>query len=105
MLPSPFVIWVEAVDLGFNSAHSITYCNFGENLHRHNFHGRVTTHRDGFAGGAYRLYSNERLSETQHRKILAKGFCLPKVRVEESKRRYGISRPIIRQGVQGVIHD
>lgn len=105
MLPSPIVTWVEAVDLGFNSTHIITCCNFGENLHRHNFHARVTTHRDGFAGGDYRLYINEHISVNQHRKILIMGVCLPKVRVEEAKRQCSISRRIIRQWAQGGIHD
>ncbi|BBP05160.1 hypothetical protein TPL01_10410 [Sulfuriferula plumbiphila] len=105
MLPSPFATWIKAVDLGFNSAHIITYCNFGENLQPHHFR-RVTAHRrDDFADGAYRLYINERLSATQHRKTLAKGVCLPKVRVEEAKHQCDISRPIIRQGVPGGIHD
>jgi hypothetical protein len=105
LLPSPFATWLEAVDQGFDSAHIITYCNFGENIHRHNFRARVTAHRDDFAGAAYRLCISERLSATQRRKTRAKGVCLSKVHEEEAERQYGISRYIIRQDAQGCIHD
>jgi 6-pyruvoyltetrahydropterin/6-carboxytetrahydropterin synthase len=48
---SPFVTWVEPADLGFNSAHFITYGNVCENLHGHNFHTRVTAHGDDTGEG------------------------------------------------------
>ncbi|MHB1092540.1 6-pyruvoyl trahydropterin synthase family protein [Thiobacillus sp.] len=51
MTPSPFVTWVEPADLGFNSAHFITYGNVCENLHGHNFHTRVTAHGDDTGEG------------------------------------------------------
>ena len=51
MPSTPFVTWVEPADLGFNSAHFITYC---ENLHGHNFHTRVTAHGED-AGEGYVL--------------------------------------------------
>lgn len=51
MQSSPFVTWVEPADLGFNSAHFITYGNICENLHGHNFHTRVVAHgEDGGEG-------------------------------------------------------
>jgi 6-pyruvoyltetrahydropterin/6-carboxytetrahydropterin synthase len=54
-LPStPFVTWVEPADLGFNSAHFITYGTVCENLHGHNFHTRVTAHGED-AGEGYVL--------------------------------------------------
>lgn len=54
MLQSPFVTLVEPADLGFNSAHFITYGNVCENLHGHNFHTRVTAYGDD-AGEGYVL--------------------------------------------------
>lgn len=50
-MPSPFVTWVEPADLGFNSAHFITYGNVCENLHGHNFHTRVTAHGEDTGEG------------------------------------------------------
>lgn len=44
MLQSPYVTLIEPADLGFNSAHFITYGNVCENLHGHNFHTRVTAY-------------------------------------------------------------
>jgi len=51
LTPSPFVTWVEPADLGFNSAHLITYGNVCENLHGHNFHTRVTAHGEDTGEG------------------------------------------------------
>lgn len=51
MKPSPFVTWVEPADLGFNSAHFITYGTVCENLHGHNFHTRVTAHGEDTGEG------------------------------------------------------
>lgn len=51
MLSAPFVTWVEPADLGFNSAHFITYGNICENLHGHNFHARVVAHGDDTGEG------------------------------------------------------
>ncbi len=48
---SPFVTWVEPADLGFSSAHFITYGNVCENLHGHNFHTRVIAHGDDTGDG------------------------------------------------------
>jgi len=48
---SPFVTWVEPAELGFNSAHFITYGNVCENLHGHNFHCRVVAHGDDTGEG------------------------------------------------------
>ncbi len=53
-MQSPFVTLVEPADLGFNSAHFITYGNVCENLHGHNFHTRVTAHGED-AGEGYVL--------------------------------------------------
>lgn len=50
-MPSPFVTWVEPADLGFNSAHFITYGNVCENLHGHNFHTRVIAHGEDSGEG------------------------------------------------------
>ena len=41
-LQYPLVTRVEPFELGFNSAHFITYGNVCENLHGHNFHTQVT---------------------------------------------------------------
>lgn len=54
MPSTPFVTWVEPADLGFNSAHFITYGTVCENLHGHNFHTRVTAHGED-AGEGYVL--------------------------------------------------
>lgn len=51
MLASPFTTWVEPADLGFNSAHFITYGQVCENLHGHNFHARVVAHGDDTGEG------------------------------------------------------
>lgn len=51
MTPSPFVTWVEPADLGFNSAHFITYGKVCENLHGHNFHTRVAAHGEDTGEG------------------------------------------------------
>ncbi len=51
MSASPFTTWVEPADLGFNSAHFITYGNVCENLHGHNFHTRVIAHGDDSGEG------------------------------------------------------
>ncbi len=51
MKQSPFVTWVEPADLGFNSAHFITYGKVCENLHGHNFHTRVTAHGEDTGEG------------------------------------------------------
>lgn len=54
MPSAPFVTWVEPADLGFNSAHFITYGSVCENLHGHNFHARVAAH-GGDSGEGYVL--------------------------------------------------
>ncbi len=51
MSSSPFATWVEPADLGFNSAHFITYGQVCENLHGHNFHTRVVAHGDDTGEG------------------------------------------------------
>ncbi|MDD4880624.1 MAG: 6-carboxytetrahydropterin synthase [Gallionellaceae bacterium] len=66
-MSSPFVTWVEPVDLGFNSAHFITYGNVCENLHGHNFHARVAAHGDDMGEG----YVLDFVALTR----LARGIC------------------------------
>lgn len=67
MPSSPFATWVEPADLGFNSAHFITYGQVCENLHGHNFHARVVAHGDDGGDG----YVLDFVALTR----LARGIC------------------------------